>query len=466
MLRSIRFVLAGLLAAPLVFVAPAFAGPGAEQAGTIDLGAQRQPIEGFGFSEAFGRAALMNGADGLPPERQQEVLDLLLDRDTGAGFSILRLGIVDASMQPTDPGGPDAEPQYQWGGDDGGQVWLARQAQEYGVERFVADAWSAPGYMKTNGSLENGGTLCGLRGAGCGGEDWRQAYADYLVQYVRFYAEEEGIQITDLGYTNEPDWVATYASMESTPEQAVDMVKVLGQTIADSEFSELNQTCCDSFGWEHQIPYTEAIEADSEAASMVDVHTGHNYASQARDPLPTDKPTWMSEWSPDGDAWTEGWDDGTDFDGMSVAEDIHAALSQANVTAYIYWFGASTETTRAPIQLDGANYNVSKRLWALAAYSRFIRPDAVRVNATSGSQDVAVTAYRNADDSVVVEILNTGTAAASQTFELTGGTVAGSGDVYLTDETHALERTGDADISDGQLSVELPSRSLTTVVLG
>ncbi|MGP3968929.1 glycoside hydrolase family 30 protein [Streptomyces sp. 6N223] len=475
MSTSFRLAMTGAVAAALAttLLPPATAAEARQASGTIDLGEQLQPIDGFGVSQAFQRAAVMNGLQGLTPENQQEVVDLLFSQENGAGLSILRMGIGSSSdevydhmksIQPTDPGGPDAEPQYVWDGYDGGQVWLAKEAQSYGVERFYADAWSAPGYMKTNGSDANGGSLCGLPGASCDSGDWRQAYADYLVQYVRFYAEE-GIDITDLGFTNEPDWVASYASMEVTPEQAADMVKVLGPTIEESEFGDLNLVCCDSFGWEEQRAYSEAIEADPEAAGYVDVHTGHEYASAARSPLPTDKPVWMSEWNPDGDAWTEGWDDGTGYDGMSIAEDIHATLSEANANAYVYWLGASIGQTRAFIQMDGADYRVSSRLWAMAAYSRFIRPDAVRVGAESGSDGVSVTAFRNADGSTVVEILNTGNATVNQTFDLAGGDVAGTGSVYLTDATHAVERTGDAALADGELSVNLPGRSLTTVVL-
>lgn len=55
------------------------------------------------------------------------------------------------------------------------------------MTRFYADAWTAPGYMKTNGTDADGGTLCGLAGATCASGDWRRAYANYLVQYARFY---------------------------------------------------------------------------------------------------------------------------------------------------------------------------------------------------------------------------------------------------------------------------------------
>ncbi|MFF9026572.1 hypothetical protein [Streptomyces iakyrus] len=46
-----------------------------------------------------------------------------------------------------------------------------------------------------------------------------KAYADHLVQYAKFYARE-GIRINDLGFTNEPDWAATYDSMRLTPGTA------------------------------------------------------------------------------------------------------------------------------------------------------------------------------------------------------------------------------------------------------
>ena len=91
------------------------------ETGRVDFGADLQPIDGFGFAQAFQRAAVINGLLGLTPENQRRVVDLLLNPETGAGFSIMRMGIgssADApydkmkSIQPQDPGGPDAPPRY------------------------------------------------------------------------------------------------------------------------------------------------------------------------------------------------------------------------------------------------------------------------------------------------------------------------------------------------------------------
>jgi len=154
-----------IAAGPAGAVGPA----GAATGNTISFRQRLQAIDGLGFAAAFQRATILRGDRGLSPESTRAVLDLLFDRETGAGASIVRIGIGSSTddvydhmktIQPTDPGGPDAPPQYVWDGDDGAQVWFTKQAHRYGVRRFFADAWSAPGYMKTNGSDSNGGELC------------------------------------------------------------------------------------------------------------------------------------------------------------------------------------------------------------------------------------------------------------------------------------------------------------------
>lgn len=435
-----------------------------EETGTVDFGADHQRIDGFGFSEAFGRAELMNGSEGLSEEDQQRVLDLLLNPETGIGFSILRLHIASTtgdSIAPTDPGGPDAEPQYEWDGYDMGQVWLAKHAQEYGLDRFYANPWSAPAYMKTNGDEANGGALCGLPGTDCDGEDWRQAFAEYLLQYVQFYADE-GIEIDELGFTNEPDWTASYSSMLFDPEQAVDFINVIGPAI-DGSGLDLNLVCCDSFGWGQASGYSTAIEADPQASQRVGIHSGHSYASRARSPLPTGAPTWMTEYALPSGTWVDTWDGGPSS-GLALANDIHDTLTLAEVSAYITWLGASIEGTAAPIQLRGPEFDVAMRLYATAAYSRFIRPDAYRVAAGTSGALLKISAYRNADGSKVINVINNRDSEVTLDLSLAGVAEASHLVTYRTGAGHELDRIGES-IVGAELAPALPPRSLTTFVI-
>lgn len=177
---------------------------------TVNLDQRYQTIDGFGASEAFQRAVQMSK---LTEEQQQYTLDLLFSTEKGAGLSILRNGIGSSpdmssdhmvSIQPKSPGGPSSTPQYVWDGSDNKQLWVSQEAVKRGVKTIYANAWSAPGYMKTNNNDANGGTLCGVGGASCSSGDWRQAYANYLVQYIRYY-QEANVTITHLGFVNEPD---------------------------------------------------------------------------------------------------------------------------------------------------------------------------------------------------------------------------------------------------------------------
>jgi O-glycosyl hydrolase len=179
----------------------------AQTAITVDVGSTLQEIDGFGISEAFGHASQFQSLASGPQKRG---LDYLFNTTTGAGLTIIRNRIGSGgsgdSIEPTGPSSPSTAATYVWDDNDTGQLWFSQQAVTYGVKTIYADAWSAPGFMKTNSNQDNGGYLCGVTGETCSSGDWRQAYANFLVQYVKDYAGA-GVHITHLGFLNEPDLV-------------------------------------------------------------------------------------------------------------------------------------------------------------------------------------------------------------------------------------------------------------------
>ena len=61
-------------------------------------------------------------------------------------------------------------------------------------------------------------------------------------------------------------------------------------------------------------------------------------------------------------------------------------ISSPNLSAFLYWWGISnTSHDSSLIGLSGSTLTPSKRFYALANYSRFIRPGEVRIGATSGA---------------------------------------------------------------------------------
>jgi glucosylceramidase len=176
-------------------------------------------------------------------------------------------------------------------------------------------------------------------------------------------------------------------------------------------------------------------------------------------PLTSRRPVWESEWANFG-PWDPAWDDGTAGSGMTWAQDIQNALTQAGVDGFFYWWGASASTANSGlIQVAGSNVNLSKRYWAFAAFSRYIRPGAARVAAHSADSNVSVSAFRNRDNSIVVEAINTANTAQPVGLQVSGRADPGHAAAYLTDATSSLSPETPA------AATQAPPRSLTTWVI-
>jgi len=193
--------------------------------------------------------------------------------------------------------------------------------------------------MKTNGRDTNGGTLCGVPGATCSSGDWRQAYANYLVAYVKFYAEA-GVKLTHLGFLNEPDYTASYASMQSNGNQAADFIKVLGATLDANNLTDVGINCCESMGWGNQVNMLNNIKSAGLEGRLKAV-TSHSYSSGPSGAMNTKVPVWLSEQCDLNGQWSTAWySSGGAGDGLTWANNIYSAVTNQNIGGYIWWEGA------------------------------------------------------------------------------------------------------------------------------
>jgi O-glycosyl hydrolase len=169
------------------------------------------------------------------------------------------------------------------------------------------------------------------------------------------------------------------------------------------------------------------------------------------------------------DTWNAAWDGGSsNSSGIHWAEVLWDSLVNAQVNAYFYWWGAKAyeaggTTANSPlIKIVEDTYAPSKRLWAFANYSRFIRPGATRIDASTGKNDLRVSAFRNTDGSYAIVVLNMGHADETLTFALQNVTVGNSAVPYLTNETNDAAQQSSMTISDGIFVANVPARSLVT----
>ncbi|HZE04903.1 MAG TPA: glycoside hydrolase family 30 beta sandwich domain-containing protein, partial [Solirubrobacteraceae bacterium] len=351
---------------------------------------------------------------------------------------------------------------------DQGQLWFAKQIKaDYGVTDVFADAWSAPGFMKTNHSAIRGGTVCGEPGATCKSGDWRQAYADYLVQYGKDYAAA-GVPLSYVGPENETTISPPQDSMIMSPAQTADFMAILGTTLARSGLSTRAE-CCASIGWNVAQRYAAVIAKDKAANAGTALFTSHGYFV----PLDTSlrgwsKPVWQTEWAPfDRGPFDAAWDDGTQLSGFTWAQNIYTGLTKANLGAFLYLWGANTSTTTITgpntglVDVKAGAVATSGRLWAFAGYSRFVRPGAVRIAATTSAAGLDVSAFRNTDGSTAVVVLNSARSRQVATFSLRG--LRGAHVTpYLTDRSHQLSPQPSITVRNAAFTATLPPRSLVT----
>jgi glucuronoarabinoxylan endo-1,4-beta-xylanase len=424
-----------------------------------------QRIDGFGISESFGMA---NAIRGLGATAQKQALDMLFSPTTGAGFSIVRNDIPSgsASIEPRSPGSPSATPTYVWNpsnaGTEEGQLWLAQQAKNgYGVTNFYNNAWEPPSFM-TN-SAQRGG-LCGVPGVSCSSGDWRQAYANYLVQDAKFWASA-GITPSTLGFVNEPATSTSgFGSMLFTPAQAANFLSVLGPTLRAAGLST-KITCCDTLGFNQLPGYVSAVQGNAAANAAVGVFTSHGYSGAPTTPVNTgDRPVWQSAWSVNGNQWDGSWDDGNQADGFNWAQHVHAGLTGANLNAFYYFWGISTTSHDSSlIGLRGSTLTPAKRYYSLANYSRFIRPGATRISASSGAGDLQVSAFKNPDGSIIVVALNSGTGGTSAACTVANtGLSSGTVTPYLTNGGSNIAAQSTIALNGGAFTATVPGRSLVT----
>jgi O-glycosyl hydrolase len=476
--RRIRLIHVAPLAVAVAFTAGTMtvAGPAvpafAASTATINGGTTFQTITGFGASEAFGEAATVMSASSAV---QTQALNLLYGTSGGAGLTILRNEISADSgdtIEPAAPSSPSAAPSYvslASINQDMGQLWFAQQIKaRFGVTNVFADAWSAPAFMKTNDSPDNGGAVCGMSGATCSSGNWEQAYANYLKQYAADYAAA-GDPLTFVGPENEANLSTSYDSMQITPAQTAQFLDVLGPTMAGTG---TGVECCATEGWDYAQQYAAAIEADPTASADTAVFTSHGYTEAPTTPLSGwSKPAWETEWST-FETWDPAWDDGTDASGLTWAQHIFAGLDSANLNAFLYWWGSTTPSENGDneglIQINGSTVIPSGRLWAFGNFSDFVRPGAVRIGTSTSDGNLTMDAFKNTNGTISVVVLNTGSAADPVTYSLSGtGTPNGATVTpYLTDSSSDVAAQGTTSVSGGTFSSTIPARSLETYVVG
>ena len=388
----------------------------------VDPTRRYQRMTGFGASMTDSSAYVLSS---LPATARKSIMTDLFSTTEGIGLSMLRqpMGASDFAVgqaysyddQPS--GKTDADLSDFSIAHDRAYI-LPRLKEAYAINpelSFMASPWSAPGWMKDNGSLVQGS----LR------EKYEKAYAQYFVTFVRAYAKA-GIPTDYVSLQNEPLYEPEdYPGMGVMPDQAA---RFLGRDLGPAlDKAGLDDTTI--LGYDHNwdiTDYPEAIYHDRRAARYVPGTAWHCYGGEvsAQSVSHNDYPhaqAFLTECS--GGDWQ-----GTPDEAFDLTMDTVIGVPRNWGQSVILWnlaldqrkgpFIGGCKTCRGVVTVnDDGTVTKNLEYWALAHASRFVAPGAVRIGSSQPvGSPVSNVAYRNRDGSIVVVAHNQG--HQSRTFDL------------------------------------------------
>jgi glucosylceramidase len=392
-------------------------GTTAEPSIEIDDHQTFQTIDGFGFALTGGSAQHLAHMD--PAKRAALLKELFAVDGKNIGISYLRISIGSSDLNDhvysyDDLATGETDPQlakFSLAPDRAELIPVLKEilAIQPAIQ-ILGSPWSAPPWMKTN-NYAKGGSLK---------PDYYGAYANYFVKYLQGM-KAEGINVTTITIQNEPlNDKNTPSMLMSAEEEALFIKDHLGPAFQATKIHTkiiLYDHNCD-------VPeYAVSILNDPRANPYVDGSGFHLYGGEI---------TAMSEVH---NAFPQKNLYFTEFMAVEPTEPARISIAKPVVGTFIgalqnwsrnvlLWnlaanskFEPHTDNGGCPIcqgavTIDGNEVTRNLAYYAMAHFSKFVRPGSVRIASTS-PPTLPNVAFKTADGKAVLIVVNEGKSTQS-----------------------------------------------------
>ncbi|HLJ45126.1 MAG TPA: carbohydrate-binding protein [Bryobacteraceae bacterium] len=385
----------------------------------VDDSVVYQSIEGFGASFTDSSAWLM--AEKIPAGSLDQVMHSLFDHSKGIGISFVRNPMGASDLARSDYSYDDVtagvtDPSLNFFHIDHDRVDiipLLQKAKLINADlKVMATPWSAPGWMKSTGSMI-GGTLNPAN---------YDAFAKYFVRYLQAYSDA-GVPVDYISPQNEPLFVPTDYPGMSMP--AADQLTILRDHLLPALAA--NRLSTKVLIYDHNwdapaYPQTLLADASISTSSQIGGIAWHWYGGTpgAMSLLHNQHPNlnnYVTEAS--GGTWISD----------EVRADFETIIQSMRnwSSAFVKW-GMALDENRGPHtggcgtctglitvnQSSGAvTYNVD--YYTLGHFSQFVLPGAVRIY-SSNATGIVDAAFLNRDGSETLVVFND--SSSSRTFQI------------------------------------------------
>ncbi|UJF31894.1 glycoside hydrolase family 3 N-terminal domain-containing protein [Paenibacillus hexagrammi] len=368
--------------------------------------------------------------------KQNELLTKLVSPAAGIGMSMTRLTIGTADFTSRQFYTYDDMPAGQT--DLNLEHFSIQKDIDYGIipvlkkiiainpdMKFFASPWSPPGWMKTTDSMIKGSVK----------DEYLPVLADYYVKYIQAY-KAQGINISAMTLQNEPMLEIEYPSTKMPWQQEAELAKLLHQKLQAAGLDVKLWIFDHNFS--DTMNYPAPMLADAMNRDAIDGTAFHDYSgdpsmmSQLHDLYPgeniylTERAIWGTAGADRMAQYFRNW---------AKSYNSWVAMLDSDIATH-QWVGTPDPSMLVQDSSNPDQYWLTPEYYMLGNYSKFVKPDYIRIDSTYGSKDhITNVSFMSPDKQTIVSIV-----------------------VNQTDTTQTFKL-----VSDGtQIAAQIPAKSVVT----
>jgi len=370
---------------------------------TLDTKTQFQTMDGFGAAMTESSAYLFSN---MSESQRETVMEDLFGSGIGISFVRIPMGASDFALSnysynDLEPGQTDLNMEhFTLERDEQYVIPMLKLAKAKNPSLLMMGSpWSAPAWMKENGSM-NGGSMK---------TEYFDAYAKYFVQFIQGYTQE-GLPIYAVTPQNEPlHQINTYPTMYMSAMDQVNFVKKLGTQFQANNIDTLIMAY--DHNWDQPTyPMTVVGSPASSpyvAGSAFHCYGGNVSAQSTLNNLYPDKGIWFTECS--GGRWATDFSSNLSWN----LENVFIGSINHYSKGVLMWNlaldendgptngGCSNCRGVVTVHPDGS-YTRNEEYYFIGHFSKFVKQGAKRVFSESNQANLLVTAFINPDGSIVM----------------------------------------------------------------
>ncbi|MFC0778896.1 RICIN domain-containing protein [Flavobacterium sp. HJSW_4] len=387
---------------------------------TVNAGTTYQTMDGFGYTLTEGSCEVISG---MAATQQNQLLNDLYNPTTGLNASVVRISIAASDLSSSsysynETSGDTNMNNFSLNGPDLTYlIPIIKKIQQINPNiKILATPWSAPRWMKTNGSW-------------VGGSLQTQYYAAYAKYFVKYFdaMKAQGINIWAITPQNEPENPHNEPSMlMNSTEQKNFINQQLGPQMAAAGYGNIK-----IIAFDHNCDNTAYPIDVLNNSSYVDGAAFHlylgNISAMSTVKTQTNKNVYFTEQYTGAGGSFSG-----DF-GWHMQNVVIGSTTNWSKTV-LEWNtannpsfgprtpGGCTSCLGAITVNNSTSYTKNVAYYIIGQISKFVKPGAVRIASSSTSGSISSVAFKNPDGSTALVVYNSG--GSSNTIKVVSGSAA------------------------------------------